>query len=89
MDSERALAPEERAAILAEWDRLRAEPRPAPPPYGCATLLVTTALFLLVYQLPRLTDWLSPLLRTIMLWISRYPLVVSRSDMKEPSWNSD
>ena len=63
MDSEPVLAPEERAAILAEWDRLRAEPIPPPPPrqpYGCATLLIAVALFLLVQQLPRLTGWALP-----------------------------
>ena len=51
----------ERAAILAEWDRLRAEPRPrARPPYGCATVLVASVLLLLAWQLPKLTGWAPP-----------------------------
>jgi hypothetical protein len=60
-------APEsaERAAILAEWDRLQAEPRPAArPPYGCATVLAAGALLLLVHRIPPLAGWeLPPTLR--------------------------
>ena len=37
----------ERAAIVAEWKRLAAEPPPTNPrPYGCATFLLAGALFL-------------------------------------------
>lgn len=61
----------ERAAILEDWARLAAEPRPAPrPPYGCATFLIALALFLLIPQLPRVTGWdLPPALRTTVLVI--------------------
>jgi len=69
MENEQALTPGERAAILAEWDRLAGEPRPkSRPPYGCATFLMATALFLLVHQLPKLGWTLPPTLQTILLW---------------------
>ena len=61
MDQAHELGPDERAEILAEWNRLRAEPRPSsPPPYGCATVIIATALLLLVLQLPKLTGWELP-----------------------------
>jgi len=40
---------EERAAIVAEWRRLAAEPPPFNPrPYGCATLIMAVAVLLLL-----------------------------------------
>ena len=61
VNPEHPLDPAERTALLAEWDRLRAEPRPrARPPYGCATVLVAGVLLLLAWQLPKLTGWAPP-----------------------------
>lgn len=61
MAHEHELEPVERAAIVAEWERLRAEPRPpALQPYGCATFLIATALFLIVSQMQKLTGWQLP-----------------------------
>lgn len=61
MPHEHELEAAERAAIIAEWERLRAEPRPpAPPPYGCATFLVAAALLLIVPQLLKLAGWELP-----------------------------
>jgi hypothetical protein len=61
MTQDHQLEPAERAEILAEWERLRAEPRPrARPPYGCATVLIATVLSLLVWQVPRLAGWAPP-----------------------------
>ncbi len=52
--SEAEPGPEERAAIVAEWKRLAAEPPPTNPrPYGCATFLVAAVL---LWGLPKLTD---------------------------------
>jgi hypothetical protein len=46
--------PDERAAIVAEWKRLAAEPPPANPrPYGCATFIIAAVLLL---GLPKLLD---------------------------------
>ena len=45
--SEPDLTPAERAAIVAEWERLAAEPHPTNPrPYGCATFLIAGAVLL-------------------------------------------
>lgn len=58
---EHQLEPAERAEILAEWEWLRAEPRPrARPPYGCATVIIATALLLIVWQVPKLIGWVPP-----------------------------
>ena len=55
--NDRELEPAERAAVLAEWERLRAEPPPvSPKPYGCATFLVAAALLLIIPQLTKLVD---------------------------------
>ena len=59
MVTELQIDPAERAEVLAEWDRLIAEPRPAPrQPYGCATFLISTCLFLVVQQMSSLPSWL-------------------------------
>ena len=59
--------PAERGEILAEWDRLIAEPRPTPrQPYGCATFLISTCLFLAVQQTSSLPSWLRFALLTIL-----------------------
>jgi len=43
---------EQRAAIVAEWRRISAEPPPFNPrPYGCLTVIAGIALFLLIPQL--------------------------------------
>jgi hypothetical protein len=55
------LGAEERAAIVAEWRRLRDEPPPTNPrPYGCATFLIALALFLIVPVLLGLFGWKMP-----------------------------
>ncbi len=52
---------EEEAAIIAELQRLRAEPPPVNPrPYGCLTFVVAAALLLLVPQLPKWFGWNLP-----------------------------
>jgi hypothetical protein len=51
----------ERAAIVAEWQRLAAEPPPTNPrPYGCATFLLAAALLLGVSALSRMTGYELP-----------------------------
>ena len=60
------ITPEERAAILAEWQRLAAEPRPKPrQPWGCAVVVIGILLFLVVPQMP-LPGWLQTTLRWIL-----------------------
>ena len=64
--SELTITPQEREAILAEWRRLAAEPRPKPrPPWGCATFLLATLLFMVVRQTP-MPSWL----QTSLSWIA-------------------
>jgi hypothetical protein len=59
------ITPQEREAILAEWRRLAAEPRPKPrPPWGCATFLLAALLFMIVRQTP-----MAPWLQTTASWI--------------------
>lgn len=59
------VTPEEREAVLAEWRRLAAEPRPKPrQPWGCATFLIATLLFIVVRQTP-----MAPWLQTTLSWI--------------------
>jgi hypothetical protein len=65
MSSPITITPEEREAILAEWRRLAAEPRPKPrPPWGCATFLLATLLFMIVRQTP-MPSWL----QTTLSWV--------------------
>ena len=60
------LTAEEREAVFREWRRLAAEPRPKPrQPWGCATFLVATLLFLVVRQTP-MAAWL----QTTLSWIA-------------------
>lgn len=61
--------PEERAAIVAEWKRLAAEPPPENPrPYGCATFLIAAALLLFLPKLLDLPGWKLPeALRLVLL----------------------
>jgi hypothetical protein len=65
MAAEPRLTPEEREAVLAEWRRLAAEPRPkARPPWGCATFLLATLCLIVVRQTP-----MPPWLQTTATWI--------------------
>ena len=55
------MEPEERTALVAEWRRLAAEPKPVSPrPYGCATFLVAAAFLLLLPKLADLTGFTLP-----------------------------
>lgn len=52
MTDQRHFDAEQRAAIVAEWRRIVAEPPPVNPrPYGCLTVIVGLALILLIPQL--------------------------------------
>jgi hypothetical protein len=65
MTSDFTLTPEERAEVFAKWRRLCAEPRPKPQrPWGCATFLIATLLFIVVRQTP-----MAPWLQTTLSWI--------------------
>jgi hypothetical protein len=51
----------EKAAVVAVWRTLTAEPPPANPrPYGCLTFLVAAALLVLLPQLPKWFGWALP-----------------------------
>ena len=59
---------EEKAAIVAEWKRLHAEPPPFNPrPVGCAVFLLAGALLLLI---PQLSRWLGVALPSWMSMVS-------------------
>jgi hypothetical protein len=62
---------EERAAIVAELQRQRAEPPPAErrQTWGCLTVLVAGILLLLIPQLSKRTGWPPPWLGDILLWL--------------------
>lgn len=63
--------PAEHQEILAEWDRLQAEPPPKTlRPYGCVTMLAAGALLLALPMLSRLTGWGPPeTFRTGAFWV--------------------
>lgn len=63
---------EEKAAIVAEWSRLKAEPPPFnPQPYGCLTFMMAAASLFLLPQLTqfgwKLSDQLGQLLLIVLL----------------------